>query len=259
MPRDDPRERAAFAKARRAENGYGVQLRRLAKHVTDIINGVPLQDFSFAEVIQRALDRYSEIIEPWAEATADRMLKEVSLRDSRAWEVHTRQMGYAIRREIQNAPTGLILRQLQDEQVALIKSIPLEAAQKVHERALAGISTGERFEVIAKSLLEVGDITKSRANLIARTEVGRAASSLTQARAQFIGSEGYTWRTSEDVDVRLSHQAMEGKYVPWNKPPKTDKGLAPYHAGCGPNCRCYAEPVIPNKFFADDPFSNAAN
>ena len=248
MARNDPRERAAFAKARRAENAYGRNLRRLAQHVADLIKGYAPIDLAGASLLQSALQGYERLIGPWAASAAERMLKEVSMRDTQAWETHTRQMGYAIRREIADAPTGYILKALQAEQVSLIKSIPLKAAQQVHERALAGISSGARFDVIAASLLEVGDITKNRATLIARTEVGRAASNLTQARAQHIGSEGYIWRSAEDADVRPTHKKMDGKYVLWSDPPQTDKGLAPYHAGCGPNCRCYAEPVIPTKF-----------
>lgn len=251
MPRVDPAERLAFAKARRAENQYGIQLRRLARTVSDIIQGHPVTGMGGISSLVEALGKYAALVQPWASTAAARMLREVSLRDTAAWETHSRQMGYALRREIREAPTGAILAQLQAEQVRLITSIPLEAAKQVHEKALAGLSMGQRFDAIAKDLFAVGDITKARATLIARTEVGRAASNLTQARAQYVGSDGYIWRTIGDVDVRPEHKKLEGKFIRWDSPPKTDKGLAPYHAGCGPNCRCYAEPVIPKRFEDD--------
>ena len=82
-----------------------------------------------------------------------------------------------------------------------------------------------------------------RANTIARTEISRAASVFVQSRAENLGSEGYTWRTSGDIDVRPSHKEMNGKFVYWNKPPTLDRMTG--HAGCLPNCRCYPDPVIP--------------
>ena len=79
--------------------------------------------------------------------------------------------------------------------------------------------------------------------LIARTEVARTASGLTEARARHVGSDGYFWRTAKDADVRDSHRQMEGKFVKWNEPPTLSDGTVT-HAGQIYNCRCYAEPVI---------------
>lgn len=160
------------------------------------------------------------------------------------WREHSRDMGVALRREIENAPTGEVLRQLQAEQVYLIKSIPLDAAQRVHDLATEATITSTRASEIAKAILASESVSESKARLIARTEVSRAASNLVQARATWAGSDGYIWRTSGDADVRPSHAAMEGKYVRWSSPPTLDnlKG----HAGCLPNCRCFSEPMFPD-------------
>jgi len=80
--------------------------------------------------------------------------------------------------------------------------------------------------------------------MIARTEIGRASTALTQARSLALGSTGYIWRTAEDGDVRHSHAEMEGKFVSWDRPPTLD-GLTG-HAGALPNCRCYCEVVLPH-------------
>ncbi len=174
------------------------------------------------------------------------MIADVNRRNERAWRETGKEMGRALRMEIAHAPTGHVFSMLMDMQVDLIKSIPLDAAQRVHELTIEGLSTGERAASIALEIMRTEDVSKSKATLIARTEVARTSSTLTESRATFVGSEGYIWRTSGDGDVRPTHEAMNGKYVRWNKPPVTDKGLAPYHAGCGPNCRCYPDPVIPD-------------
>lgn len=192
-----------------------------------------------------ALDRYAEIIEPWAATVANYMLADVSRRNEKAWREHGNDMGRELRREIAQTPIGGAYRGLLAEQVTLIKSLPLDASKRVHRMVQEGMLTSTRSTTMAKEILETSSIPLWRAKLIARTEVSRASVTLTQVRAEAIGSEGYIWRTVGDSDVRPEHQKMEGKYILWAKPPKTDKSLDPYHAGCGPNCRCYPEPVLP--------------
>ena len=229
--------------ARGAESRYNSQLRAVAREIGNLTRGFgvdkPLK-------LITALEGYAQLITPWAKSVAEYMLADVNRRNERAWRETGKEMGKALRMEIAYAPTGQAFSMLLDLQVGLIKSIPLDAAQRVQALTVQGLVTGERAASIAAEIMRTEDVSKSKATLIARTEVARASSVLTESRARFVGSEGYIWRTSRDGDVRPTHRAMEGKYVRWDKPPVTDKGLAPYHAGCGPNCRCYPDPVIPN-------------
>jgi SPP1 gp7 family putative phage head morphogenesis protein len=92
-----------------------------------------------------------------------------------------------------------------------------------------------------------GDVSKSRATLIARTEVARCGSILTQARCAHVGCEAYIWRTVEDDDVRHDHAILNGKVIYWNAPPIADlRSGTRAHAGQIWNCRCYPEPIIPD-------------
>lgn len=173
------------------------------------------------------------------------MLEDVNHRDRQAWQELAAEMSRELRREIREAPTGEVMRGLLDEQVSLIKSLPLDAAKRVHELTIKGLEDSTRASEIAKEIAASGQVTASRANLIARTEVARSASVLTQARAQNVGSEGYIWRTSGDSDVRHSHKQMNGKFVRWDSPPTLSDGTTT-HAGQIYNCRCYPEPVLPD-------------
>lgn len=177
-----------------------------------------------------------------------RMLRDVEAVDRSSWAVLSAEMSQEIQREIARAPTGEILRRLMDEQVALIKSIPLEAAKRVHELSIKGLETSTRGEDIRSAILASGDVATSRATLIARTEVARTASLLTQARAEFVGSTHYIWRTSGDTDVRAGHRAMNGKVFRWDDPPEVNENgrVMRHHPGQIWNCRCYPEPIIPD-------------
>lgn len=194
-------------------------------------------------LLVRALTAYAKMIEPWAQSVSAFMLADVARKDASMWKRHSKEMGGLLRAEVDRAPTGAILRQLQDQQVTLIKSLPLDAAQRVHNLSMKALLTSGRASEVAKAILQTEAVTTSRARLIARTEVSRASSNLVQARSEYAGSVGYIWRMSGDSDVRDSHRDMEGTYVRWSQPPILDnlKG----HAGTLPNCRCFAEPVFP--------------
>lgn len=218
----------------------------VAKQVGAIVKGFASDDPATIAQLLRSLKEYARLITPWAAAVGKYMLADVNVRNERAWRQHGVDLGRALRDEIRHTPTGALFRGLLAEQVTLIQSLPLEAAERVHEIVQGEMPRGTRSTTIAKQILASSDIPKWRAKMIARTEVSRAAVMLTQARAQAIGSTGYIWRTVGDSDVRESHKKLSGKFIRWDRPPKTDKSLDPYHAGCGPNCRCYAEPVLPD-------------
>ncbi|WP_419687390.1 phage minor head protein [Burkholderia theae] len=211
-----------------------------------MVDGFPPGDPAYAPTIEQLLRRYAEALTPWAEATAARMLDDLNRRDEQAWMQHAADMSRALRDELRRAPTGETMRELMAEQVGLIRSIPLEAAERVHRLTIEALEDSTRAAAISKEIQRSGEVAKSRADLIARTEVSRAATSLTEARALAVGSTHYIWRTSGDSDVRAGHRAMEGKVCAWDDPPEVDENgrVMRFHPGQIWNCRCWAEPII---------------
>lgn len=261
---ETPAEKRAFAKIRRAERTYAAQLRKVAKAVADLIHGMHPDDQHAAETLRRMLERYADILRPWAGAQARRILADVERRERRAWMEHARALGYGVKAELLNAPIGGVYHKLMQDQVELITSIPLKAAAEVHATVAENLVTGTRAEDLAKKIMEIGNVTKARANLIARTETSRAATALTQARSEFIGSTHYIWRSAEDYKVRPelgikhfaelntlamgSHRKLNGTVQAWKDPPIADPKGIRAHPGSIWNCRCYAEPIIPEGY-----------
>lgn len=240
------RKRQLLTKARNAESSYRLKLRQVAKQVGVLVKGfAPKGKILDMPALQKALRDYAELITPWAKAVSAAMLADVNARTARSWRELSREMGQELGRELTTAPTGARTQELMEEQVTLIKSLPLQAAERVHDLAMQALLDGTRAEQVAKDIYATTTVTESRARLIARTEVARTASVLTQARAEYAGSEGYIWRTSGDADVRESHEEMEGKYVRWSEPPLLSDGTRT-HAGQIYNCRCYSEPLFPD-------------
>lgn len=236
-----------FLESRRAEKTYASALRRAGRQIGELINSFDQESRSFVQDVTRTLARYAEMIQPWARAQAVRMVTEVARRDKQVWADIGKDMGRSLRSEIETAPTGSMLRQYLEENVHLITSLPIEAAERVHKLTLEKRSNSVRAKDIAKEIAASGHVTMSRATLIARTEVARTGSGLTMARALHVGSEAYIWRTARDSDVRESHKEMEGKLIKWDDPPTLSDGTVT-HAGQIYNCRCWAEVVIPDKF-----------
>lgn len=235
-------------RARRAETQFTAQLRKVARQVGTLISAFDvIANPDTVPTLRTMLDKYAEALEPWARATVTRMLAEVNNRDARMWAEQAQAMGIALRKELHGAPTGQAMRKLMEEQVTLIKSLPTEAGKRVHELVIKGLEDSVRADEIAREIRRSGEVTESRAKLIARTEVARSASTLTQARAEHIGSTQYVWRTSGDSDVRPGHKAMNGKVCEWANPPAVNENgrVMHHHAGAIWNCRCYCEPIIP--------------
>jgi phage putative head morphogenesis protein, SPP1 gp7 family len=174
------------------------------------------------------------------------MIAEVERRDYQAWKRTAQKMSRDLVAEMRDAPIGEIVRQLQNDQVNLITSIPLEAAQRVQALTQQYVLGGKRYDQLAEMIANTTGVTMSRATLIARTETAKAASSLVQARALHIGSDSYIWHSVQDIYVRKCHRKLNGTIQSWDDPPEAEENGARHHPGNFPNCRCWAEPVIPD-------------
>lgn len=247
MARDDkPKSQARQATVTsRAERDYARQLKLLARQVGNLVESYTSGIYGLPTLTQ-LLQGYARELGPWAQRIAARMLGEVDARDRAAWSALGNAISAQLHQDIRNAPVGGRMRELLGLQVSLIKSIPLEAAERVQELAVKARIEGTRAKEIAEEIARTGEVTASRAMTIARTETSRAATTLVQARAESIGSVAYIWRTSRDGTVRDSHRKMEGVLVHWDNPPTLD-GLTG-HAGALPNCRCTPEPVISDPY-----------
>lgn len=228
---------SAFVASRAAERAYERKLRSVAERVrTTLATTKP-------EQAEKALREYAELIVPWAAQSAATMLATVDRKNRDSFLREAARAGIDMRILLASPGVGYAVRDRIAENVRLIKSIVTHSADDVAKLVRESMATGMRAEDLAKRIEHVGEVSKSRARTIAATEVSKAGTALTRARAESVGSEGYIWRTARDGAVRDSHRAMEGKFVRWDSPPTLD-GMTG-HAGEFPNDRCYPEPVIP--------------
>lgn len=248
--------RGNFKPSMAAERAFYRQLRKVAQaagHIVDLhIDGAVLVD---ERKMQDELRRYSEKLTPWAIRQSRKLLDAIEKSNKRAYATKSKAIGAALQlgvaeRNVRDAALVLL-----NEQVGLIKSIPLEAGLRAQKIAFEAVLAGTRAEVntdtvrqLERELGMTTEVATSRAMLIARTEVARANAAINQSRAMAVGSGQYRWHNSGDEVVRHSHKfykgrRLQGMIFSWDAPPTLDDGMTG-HPGTFPNCRCFAEPVF---------------
>lgn len=126
------------------------------------------------------------------------------------------------------------------ENLELIKSLPTKYIDQLRGQVTAAVQSGKGLRDVVALVKKTGKVTKGRAELIARDQIGKLNGDITQARQQGIGVEEYRWRGVLDGRERSEHVAREGKTYRWDKPPEDG------HPGQPIRCRCSAEAVLPD-------------
>lgn len=230
-----------FRASKAAEVEFARALRRVAQasgHIVDAhVEGSKLRNEAG---MQKALRDYSHLIDPWARRQVAKMLEKVSKNNRKAYAKNSKEMGKLLKERVAQNDVGLVAAQLMNEQVNLIKSIPLKAGERAQKLAMSAVYGGRRADEVAEELARSGKVSESSAQLIARTEVARSNATITEARAKAVGSQSYIWRTTMDGAERESHAEMNGKVVLYSEPPTLSDGTKG-HAGTFPNCRCWQD------------------
>jgi len=235
-----------------AERQFAKALRKVASQAANVVemhvDGVTLRD---ERNMMKVLSEYSEMLGPWARSQAARMLERVAKKNKTAWGKRSKEIRKGLQTTVAKAVVGKRAAELLQEQVDLIKTIPLKAGVRAQELAREAFYNGGRASEIAEELERTHQVSESDAERIARTEVARANSVITQTRAQAAGSRQYIWRNSGDAAVREAHlkyhgRKLDGMVFSWDEPPTLDDGTTG-HPGTFPNCRCYPEPFFPEE------------
>ncbi len=246
--------RRTWLRSRLAERQFGRNLRSLARKCGELARQTFDQEdlLGSATRLRNLLESYAQTLRPWAAAVAQRMVMDVRRRDEAFWWQQSKLLSRNLREEIGNAPIGEALRQRTQEAAALITSLPLEAAQRVEHLTVQALTDSSRASEVAKEILKTGQVTKSRANLIARTETARTAGLLVRIRAEHVGATHFVWETARDIDVREMHRHLQGKVFRWDDPPVAELDGTRHLPGAFPNCRCWAR-VIFDEPILDEP------
>lgn len=126
--------------------------------------------------------------------------------------------------------------------VTTLRDSELGELRDILENAESG---AVRVEDLRDLIVERFGVADSRAELIARDQVLKLNSDLTQLRQTSVGITRYRWSTSLDERVRPDHGALEGTEWGWGSPPVVDERTGRREPpGRDFQCRCVPIPVL---------------
>lgn len=142
--------------------------------------------------------------------------------------------------------------------VQLIKTIPeqyffgeFDGEGKLLTRGISEAVTenwrsGGRWESLVEDVQEIGDITDTRAEVIARDQTAKLNSAFNQIRQEDVGIEEYDWLATSDERTRPDHWALNNTTHRWDEPGPLEGTIdgEPCHPGEDIECRCDAAPVV---------------
>lgn len=128
------------------------------------------------------------------------------------------------------------------QNVSLIRSLGNRALDDVEKIISNAVATGDSRAGIADDIEERHGVSERHARLIARDQIGKLNSQLTQARHDEMGVSRFRVRTRGDDKVRDSHRPLNGKVFSYDDLPIVDgEEFIPGRPIC---CRCEQEPVF---------------
>ncbi|MFC6202581.1 minor capsid protein [Lactiplantibacillus nangangensis] len=122
------------------------------------------------------------------------------------------------------------------ENVSYIKGIRDDYATKVEQAIYRGVTEGQSYSEIGKTIQHQAHMSRDRASFIARDQSGSIYGQLTKRRHQAAGINNFQWETMEDERVRPGHAARQGAIYSYE--------TADLLPGEDFNCRCTADPIF---------------
>jgi SPP1 gp7 family putative phage head morphogenesis protein len=138
------------------------------------------------------------------------------------------------------------LEEWANEGVALIRTVPQEFLTDLPGQIANVVAEGGTWRTLRKQITDRLNVRRRHLELVARDQVAKLNSRVTQQMHQSAGVEEYVWRANMDSRTRKSHRRANGMVVRWDSPGVPGTGFygEPSHAGRGGQCRCTAEPVV---------------
>jgi len=200
----------------------------------------------------------SPIWQAYAEEEALKMVQAVSVQNAASWREAAKKsrrghdIYLGLQAELKNNQTFISSA---NRNASLIKSLPLNVAERISKFAASEAIKGKRFDdLIAEIKRLAPEVSRSKAKLIARTEVSKAQADITENRAQRLGLNWYFWKGALDERERESHRHLEMVACRFSDPPNPEaligikSNLGHYNAGHAPNCRCFESVIIDPDF-----------
>jgi SPP1 gp7 family putative phage head morphogenesis protein len=210
------------------------------------------------KTLQQLIDSFhrfsdSETFKKFTQELAFNMVRTVAAQNYKTWREAARASGRSAEiYRLLNAEFGHNpkLQAIVSSNAELIRSIPKRNAETISKQAARYAIEGRRADALLKEYQDDLDTLPGyQARTIARTEIAKTQSAITQIRAQELGVDWFVWESSQDQRTRESHKHMQGVICRYSDLPSPEalngeKEIGRYGPGEIFNCRCFAAPIV---------------
>jgi len=104
-----------------------------------------------------------------------------------------------------------------------IKDWTEKAVERLREKVQKNVYSGMRADKLQKVLMSEYDVTRKKAEFLARQETSLMVSKYREERYKSAGIQKYRWSSSQDSRVRDRHRKLNGRIFSWDNPPIVDE------------------------------------
>lgn len=188
---------------------------------------------------ERWLKNFDAVIDAIVDGMVNRQMKMTST----AFQKELKNAGWAVDFKMTPAMKDIASATI-SENIALIKSIPIDYHAKVQGAVMRGYAAGHDLQAITKDIKNIYRVTDNRAALIARDQVSKLNSATTAARQQEVGIKQAIWlHSTAGKKPRPDHVKANNQVYDVDKGMLLDDGWV--HPGYLINCRCTCRAVLP--------------
>ena len=149
--------------------------------------------------------------------------------------------------ELSDESRAKLKKQYADRLKPFIEDFSKDMIHELRETIETNALSGYRFDTLIKRIEVRYVVSKSKAELLARTETSIYVSKHRQARVAESGITQYIWETAGDSRVRSDHKHLQGQIFSFAHPPIIDERTGDRgNPGEIYNCRCVARAIIPD-------------
>lgn len=212
---------------------------------------------SLSRILRDLDQKWSRRFGERARELTDQMLGRVNRYTGKALTQSLKEMSGGLTLKTPDMPAALRDRLLASarENVALIRSIPTDYHKAVSNAVMRSISQGNfgnksLFEAIQKT----GQVTKSRAELIAVDQTRKVTTAMNTERMKAAGLKKFEWiHSGGGAEPRALHVRYDGQIFDMDDPPVIDERTGERGMpGQLINCRCKMRPVVDFTQYLDD-------
>lgn len=201
------------------------------------------------KLMNKLTRKYTQLFKQKAPTLAENMLNGSLATSETTLKTSLKKLSGGLTLNTGIVPAGMedAAKAIIQENVALIKSIPVEYLDDVQGAVMRSISAGEGGETIEESLRKYNGISERRVRNIALDQTRKAYNAINKMRMQAVGVKKFEWvHSGGGQHPRQSHMDLNGHIFSFDDLPlKGEEGfINGQYPGQAINCACTMVPVI---------------